>query len=122
MQAINDEPSLFPLGSLRFINLCPYDVAIKIGEETTQIPTRTTKVVRPKTKEFTYYEGQILTYEDQEMRTGYALRVFQQNDTRWLYFITPGEPHSGQIHLKGVEDRIREKILPQPLTSKDKPK
>jgi len=103
--ALPDAPGSFPYGSLRFMNLCPFPLEIRLHGQKTPIPARGSAVVLSKASEGHYYEGAIYSLIDGQSTIAYNLRIFQQNDVRTLYFVTPTAPSSPQVALKAVEDR-----------------
>ena len=117
IMAINDAPGAFQYGTIRFYNLCPHPVEIRVPGSQTKIPSRGSVVVRPTAADATYFEGSIhsiITGEERETLS-YSFRYFQQNDIRTLYFIIPSPEGDGQVQIKGVEDRY---TPPLPMGSK----
>lgn len=105
--AIDDAPGAFQYGTIRFYNLCPHPVEVRVPGSLTKIPSRGSVVVRPAAADATYFEGSIhsvTTIEDKESLS-YSFRYFQQNELRTLYFIIPTPDADGQVQIKGVEDR-----------------
>ena len=113
IMAIADSPDSFPPGSLRFFNLCPYRLEVRIGQNKVQIPPKEARSIRGGAKDHDYFDGSVMTYEANEERLGYSLHMFQDNTTRSLFFVGPGPEGSGTVTLRGVGDMTREK-LPAP--------
>ena len=108
--AIPDTPGIFPYGSLRFFNLCPYPLEIQLHGKTTRLEPQSGVVIRSPVAEGKYYEGTMYGLKDGERRIVYNLRIFQQNEVRTMFFVTPVDGPNPEVALKGVEDR-------QPLIS-----
>jgi hypothetical protein len=113
IMAIPDPPGSFPPGSLRFVNLCPYKLEVRIGKNAIQIAPKESKSIRSAVPNHTYFDASIMTYENGEERLGYALHVFQDNAQRSMFFVNPGPEGSGTVILKGVGDLERDK-MPKP--------
>ena len=105
IMAIPDPPGSFPPGSLRFVNLCPYKLEVRIGKNAIQIAPKESKSIRSAVPNHTYFDG--------EEKLGYALHVFQDNSQRSMFFVNPGPEGSGTVILKGVGDLERDK-MPKP--------
>jgi len=105
ISVIEDTPGSFPYGSWRFFNLCPYHIELQTGKTLTKIAPRSSGVIKSGVEEGSYFDGEIFTFENGERRSGYSFHALQQDDTRFLYFVTPGPPDTGQTQIKGVQDR-----------------
>jgi len=110
IMAIPDPPGSFPPGSLRFINLCPYKLEVRIGKNAIQIAPKESRSIRSAVPNHTYYDASIMTYENGEEKLGYALHIFQDNAQRAMFFVSPGPEGSGTVILKGVGDLERDKM------------
>jgi hypothetical protein len=108
---IPDSPGNFPPGSLRFFNLCPYPLEVRIGQNTVKIPLKEARSIRGGAKDHDYFDGAIMTYEGGEEKVGFSLHMFQDNAQRSLFFVGPGPEGSGTVVLKGVGDLTREKLV-----------
>ena len=106
IKIIEDDPSKFPYGSWRFFNLCNYGIEVQSGTTLTKIPSKTSGVIKPNAEDGTYFDGEIFTYENLERRSGYSFHAMQLSDVRMLYFVMPGPADTGQVLLKGVQDRL----------------
>ena len=110
IMAIPDPPGSFPPGSLRFINLCPYKLEVRIGKNVVQIAPKESRAIRSGVANHTYFDASIMTYENGEEKLGYALHVFQDNAQRSMFFVSPGPEGSGTVVLRGVGDLERDKM------------
>jgi hypothetical protein len=110
IMAMQDSPGGFPPGSLRFFNLCPYPLEVRIGPNAVKIPQKEARSIRGGPKDHDYFDGTIMTYEGGEEKVGYSLHMFQDNTQRALFFVSAGPDGSGTVVLKGVGDLSREKI------------
>ena len=106
IKMIEDNPSKFPYGSWRFFNLCEYGIEVQSGATLTKIPSKNSGVIKPKAEDGTYFDGEIFTHENLERRSGYSFHALQLSDARMFYFVMPGPPDTGQVLLKGVQDRL----------------
>jgi hypothetical protein len=113
IMAIPDPPGSFPPGSLRFVNLCPYKLEVRIGKNAIQIAPKESKSIRSAVPNHTYFDASIMTYENGEEKLGYALHVFQDNAQRSMFFVSPGPEGSGTVSLTGVGDLERDQ-MPKP--------
>jgi hypothetical protein len=110
IMAIPDPPGSFPPGSLRFVNLCPYKLEVRIGKNAVPIAPKESRSIRSAVPNHTYFDASIMTYENGEEKLGYALHVFQDNAQRTMFFVSPGPEGSGTVILKGVGDLERDKM------------
>jgi len=113
IMALPDSPGSFPPGSIRFFNLCPYPLEIRIGQNAVKIPQKEARSVRSGAKDHDYFDGTIMTYEGGEEKVGFSLHMFQDNSERGMFFVSAGPDGSGTVVLKGVGDLSREK-MPSP--------
>ena len=104
IMAIPDSPGSFPPGSLRFFNLCPYPLEVRIGQNSVKIPQKEARSIRGGAKNLDYFDGTIMTYENGEEKVGYSLHMFQDNSQRSLFFVAAGPEGLGTVILKGVGD------------------
>jgi hypothetical protein len=104
IMAIPDNPGNFPPGSLRFFNLCPYPLEVRIGQNSVKIPQKEARSIRGGAKNLDYFDGTIMTYENGEEKVGYSLHMFQDNSQRSLFFVAAGPEGLGTVVLKGVGD------------------
>jgi hypothetical protein len=111
IMALPDSPGSFPPGSIRFFNLCPYPLEVRIGQNAVKVPQKEARSIRGGAQDHAYFDGSIMTYEDGEEKLGYSLHMFQDNTQRSLFFVSAGPEGSGTVVLKGVGDLTREKVL-----------
>jgi len=110
IMALPDSPGSFPPGSLRFFNLCPYPLEVRIGLNAIKIPQKEARSIRGGAKDHDYFDGTIMTYEGGEEKVGYSLHMFQDNAQRGMFFVSAGPEGSGTVVLKGVGDLSRDKM------------
>lgn len=103
--SLQDSPTLFPWGTLRFINLTGGRAKIRYGENEYPVPINGEKIIRPPSSHKTYANGEILTEREDGYSVGYRIRTFQEDELRAIYFLLPGDPKEHAILLKGVEER-----------------
>lgn len=104
IMSVPDSPGSFPPGSLRFFNLCPYPLEVRIAQNSVKIPQKEARSIRGGAKNLDYFDGTIMTYENGEEKVGYSLHMFQDNTQRSLFFVAAGPEGSGTVVLKGVGD------------------
>jgi len=113
VNAIDDREGAFPFGSMQFINLTGGPVEVRFGAKTLTLAPKGKGTLRPGGGNNTYAEGEIHTRaEDGQMRLGYSMRIFQQDDVRTLYFLLPVEDGGHGVRLKGVEERRADDPVP----------
>jgi hypothetical protein len=113
VNAIDDREGAFPFGSMQFINLTGGPVEIRFGAKSLALAPKGKGTLRPGGGNNTYAEGEILTRaEDGQMRLGYSMRIFQQDDVRTLYFLLPVEDGGHGVRLKGIEERRTDEPIP----------
>ena len=110
IMAIPDSPGSFPPGSLRFFNLCPYPLEVRIGQNSVKIPQKEARSIRGGAKNLDYFDGTIMTYENGEEKVGYSLHMFQDNSQRSMFFVAAGPEGLGTVVLKGVGDQSGAKM------------
>jgi hypothetical protein len=116
--SLQDSPTLFPWGSLRFINLTGGRAKIRYGQNEYPVPINDEKIIRPPSSHKTYANGEILTEREDGYSVGYRIRTFQEDDLRAIYFLLPGDPKEHAILLKGVEERKRDE---EAISTNEKP-
>ncbi len=106
VNAIDDREGAFPYGSMQFVNLTAGPVEVRFGAKTLALAANAKGTLRPGGGNNTYAEGEIHTRgDDGQLRLGYSMRIFQQDDVRTLYFLLPTEDGGHGVRLKGVEER-----------------
>ncbi len=110
IMALPDSPGSFPPGSIRFFNLCPYSLEVRIGQNAVKIPQKEARSIRGGAKDHDYFDGTIMTYEGGEEKVGFSLHMFQDNAQRGMFFVSAGPEGSGTVVLKGVGDLNRDKM------------
>lgn len=116
VNAIDDREGTFPFGSMQFVNLTAGPVEIRFGAKNLALAPKGKGTLRPGGGNNTYAEGEIHTRgEDGQFRLGYAMRIFQQDDVRTLYFLLPTEDGGHGVRLKGVEERRSSEPTPPPV-------
>jgi hypothetical protein len=103
--AIDDQEGAFPYGSMQFINLCAGPIEIRFGAKVLALNANGKGTLQAPAGHNAYAEGAIYTKDNDGTHLGYAMRIFQQDDVRTLYFILPGDPGSHGVRLKGIEER-----------------
>lgn len=103
--SLQDSPTVFPWGTLRFINLTGGRAKIRYGQNEYPVPINGEKIIRPPSSHKTYANGEVLTEREDGYNVGYRIRTFQEDDLRAIYFLLPGDPKEHAILLKGVEER-----------------
>lgn len=113
INALDDREGAFPFGSMQFINLTGGPVEVRFGAKILNLAPKGKGTLRPGGGHNTYAEGEIHTRaEDGQMRLGYSMRIFQQDDVRTLYFLLPVEDGGHGVRLKGVEERRADEPVP----------
>jgi|LakMenEpi03Aug12_release.lakeMendotaPanAssembly.Ray.scaffolds.fasta_scaffold45455_3 hypothetical protein len=113
VNAIDDREGAFPFGTMQFINLTGGPVEIRFGAKILALAPKGKGTLRPGGGNNTYAEGEIHTRaEDGQMRLGYSMRIFQQDDVRTLYFLLPVEDGGHGVRLKGIEERRADEPVP----------
>lgn len=113
INAIDDREGAFPFGSMQFINLTGGPVEVRFGAKSLALAPKGKGTLRPGGGNNTYAEGEIHTRaEDGQMRLGYSMRIFQQDDVRTLYFLLPVEDGGHGVRLKGIEERRVDEPVP----------
>ncbi len=102
--AMPDDDRQFPVGSLRFMNLCDYPVSLETGSRVTAFPAKGSGIIRPNVASGRYFDGNLYSEEDHERRLAYHLHFFYASDRRTLLFILPGEKGSGLVRLQPIEE------------------
>jgi hypothetical protein len=115
--SLQDSPTLFPWGTLRFINLTGGRAKIRYGKNEYPVPINGEKIIRPPSSHKTYANGEILTEREDGYSIGYRIRTFQEDDLRAIYFLLPGDPKEHAILLKGVEERKQDEEAARNLKS-----
>ena len=103
--SLQDSPTVFPWGTLRFINLTGGRAKIRYGQNEYPVPINGEKIIRPPSSHKTYANGEVLTEREDGYNVGYRIRTFQEDDLRAIYFLLPGDPKEHAIFLKSVEER-----------------
>ncbi|MEY2751888.1 MAG: hypothetical protein RLZZ550_1859 [Verrucomicrobiota bacterium] len=115
VNAIDDREGAFPYGSMQFVNLTAGPVEVRFGAKTLALAAKAKGTLRPDAGNTRYAEGEIHARgDDGQLHLGYAMRVFQQDDVRTLYFLLPTEDGGHGVRLKGVEERRAVEPTPPP--------
>jgi hypothetical protein len=102
--AMQDSDRDFPAGSLRFLNLCDFDLSLEAGGSATAVAAKGTVVLRPKVAPGGYFDADLYSSEDQVRRLASHLHFFHAEDRRTLLFILPVEKGTGLVRLQPVEE------------------
>lgn len=107
--AIPDTTDGFKAGTYRFLNLAPYDVAVKIGESRHVLKERNITDVAGDFEHGNYYQTILLSLPDKakDPVPAYSGRVYFNKHIRMLYIIRPragGSP--GKIQFTGIPERV----------------
>jgi hypothetical protein len=107
--SIPDSASHFPSGSYRFLNLAPYKVAIRIGDEKKILAEKNITDIKGNFEHGQYYETVMLSLpkDGEEPIPAYSGRIHFNKDLRVIMVIYPKEgAREGKIHFISILDRV----------------
>lgn len=105
MTALPDAPGTFPMGSNRYINLCPFTIEVSTPSGRQAIASGESKVILPGAKNNDYYDLQIHVEPENTPRLVLSSRVFYMENVRKLYLITPVVDNREAVLVTDIEDR-----------------
>lgn len=106
-----DSNESFKPGTFRFINLAPFDIAIKINQEERMLKKRQPTDVRGDFENGKYQmTAMVSLLEGQDPFLSYSGRIHYNENMRMIYIILPeigGRP--GEIQFKAIPDLVQSK-------------
>lgn len=107
-RAIDDDLESFPIGSFRFINLCPFPLQIRIGNEEHGIGQGGSVVVAGDFNHGQHYQALMVSLVEGEVRPAYSSMIYFNQRARTLYFILPRDDYgSGGVRLIAIPQSER---------------
>jgi len=107
--SIPDSASHFPAGSYRFLNLAPYKVAIRIGDEKKILAEKKITDIKGNFEHGQYYETVMLSLpnDGEKPIPAYSGRIHFNKDLRVIMVIYPKEDaRAGKIRFVSILDRV----------------
>ena len=105
LTVINDPVGSFPLGSDRYLNLCPYPVLVDVPSGRQLIPANGTKAFRPGALHQKPYHLKLITGNLPDQNTQYTAFVLHQEDIRRLRILQPVDEADLGLTMKVVSER-----------------
>lgn len=100
-----DPPGDIRGGTLRFINLTPYDIACLVNEETLQLPSRQMKTVVPEPRADKSLPMKVAAYRGSSWEMAFSTVINYHPEQRITIFIT--EDGNKRIRFRRITEMVR---------------
>jgi hypothetical protein len=108
VRSMDDDLNSFPIGSFRFVNLCPFPLELKIGDEQHGVDRGGAVIVAGNFNHGEHYQALMVSRVEGEYRQAYSSMLYFNRRARILYFILPrDDPSSGGVRLIGIPQSER---------------